>query len=145
YQILGTTTVTSHINFDGVGPRTGLEGEYHFRRGLFSYGKGIVDVLAGHFGATYDQHNTFAGQQAHTEVAEDRIVPQLELELGGGWQSPKGHFRISAGYYVSSWFNTLTTPNFIAGAIGNNFTTNQNNSRDVLTFDGFVGRVEVRY
>jgi hypothetical protein len=145
YSILTTTTVNTHINFDGGGPKVGLEGEYRWRWGVYTYGKGILDLLAGHFGATYDQRNNVIGQQAHTEVAEDRIVPQLELELGAGWQSPKGHVRVSGGYYVGAWFNTLTTPSFIQGALNNNFTTNGNNFRDTLTFDGFVGRVEFRY
>src|SRR5262249_50794406 len=59
FSILGTTNVTTHINFDGVGPRVGLEGEYGLGRGFLVYGRGIVNLLAGHFGADFLQQNTF--------------------------------------------------------------------------------------
>jgi hypothetical protein len=101
--------------------------------------------LAGHFSGSYSQHNIFAGNQASTQISEDRLVPQLEFELGVGWVSPKGRVRVSAGYYVGTWFNTITIPGLIQGVQNNNFTTNSNNFRDTLTFDGLVGHVEFRY
>jgi hypothetical protein len=145
YKIFGTTTVDTQVNFDGAGPRAGLEGEYRIACGLYGYGKGILDLLAGHFSGSYSQHNIFAGNQASTQISEDRLVPQLEFELGVGWVSPKGRVRVSAGYYVGTWFNTITIPGLIQGVQNNNFTTNSNNFRDTLTFDGLVGHVEFRY
>lgn len=145
YTILGTSSVTTNINFDGGGPRFGLEGEYQVRGGFFTYGSGVASLLAGHFNATYLQQNVFAGPQANTELGDDRIVPLLELEAGIGWRSSNDRISIRAGYYVGGWFNTMTTPSWIQGVRATNFTTNGDNFRDTLTFDGFVGRLELRY
>jgi hypothetical protein len=145
YPILGTTTVDSDISFDGFGPRAGIEGEYRAKCGLFGYGKGVFNLLLGHFDATYVQRNVFTGLQAQTEVGDDRLVPVLEFEAGLGWVSRKGHLRVSGGYYVAAWFNTLTTNSLVQGIRATNFTTNGDNFRDTLTFDGLVGRIEVRY
>jgi hypothetical protein len=145
YSILGTTTVDSHITFDGGGVRGGFDGEYKVKCGAFGYAKGVVNLLAGHFAGNYEQRNIFTGLQAQTGVSEDRLVPILEFEAGVGWESPQGHVRLSGGYSVSSWFNTLTTPSLVQGVQNVNYTTNGNNFRDNLTFEGFVGRIEIRY
>jgi hypothetical protein len=144
-DINGTTTIDSHINFDGGGPRVGLKGDYKICGGVFGYGCGVLDVLFGRFQGSLEERNVFTGLVGQTSVREDRVVPILELELGAGWQSASGRLRLSAGYYVGFWFNALTTPNFISGVQGTNFTTNGNNFRDTITFDGLVGRIEVRY
>lgn len=145
YTILGTTTVTTNIRFDGGGPRAGLEGDYAIGKGVFTYGSGIASLLAGHFNANYVQRNVFVGTQVNTEYGDDRIVPVLELEAGLGWRSPNDRIIVRAGYYVAGWGNTLTTPAWIQGVRNTNFTTNSDNLRDTLTFDGFVARVELRY
>jgi hypothetical protein len=145
FDISGTTTVDSHINFDGGGPRVGLHGDYKICGGLFGYGCGVLDVLFGRFHGSLEEQNVFTGLVGQTSVSEDRVVPILELELGAGWQTANGRLRLSAGYYVGFWFNALTTPNFISGVQGTNFTTNGNNFRDTITFDGLVGRVELRF
>jgi len=144
-EIFGSTTIDSHIDFDGYGPRAGLEGEYKILGGFYGYGKGVANLLVGKFKATYEEDNVFTGLVGQTSIHSSRVVPVLEMELGFGWRSPKDHIRVSAGYYVGSWFNTLTT-NGMASAIGtNNFTTNGDNFRDTITFDGVVGHVEFRY
>jgi hypothetical protein len=144
-NILGTTTIDSHINFEGGGPRVGLDGEYRIKGGFYGYGKGILSLLGGHYSGLYEQRNIFAGLQAQTQIGDDRIVPVLELELGVGWVSPQGHIRAAAGYYVSGWFNAMTMTSLVRGIQNNDFTTNSNNFRDTMTFDGFVGHVEFRY
>jgi hypothetical protein len=145
FTILGATAVDTHINFDGAGPRVGLEGELVGRGGLMVFGRGAANLLAGHFGAEYLQQNIFAGVQGVTNYRSDRIVPVLELELGVGWVSPGGNIRASAGYYVAGWFNSFTTPDLIQGVQTSNFTTNGNNLRDTITFDGVMARLEIRF
>jgi hypothetical protein len=145
FQITGTTTIDSRVNFDGIGPRIGLDGQCHLGCGFYGYTQGFFDLLLGQFRGNYVENNVFTGQVGQTSINANRVVPVLELELGVGWQSPKGRFRVSGGYYVGSWFNVMTTTSF-ASAIGNtNFTTNGNNFRDNLVFDGFVARFEFRY
>ena len=72
---------------------------------------------------------------------DDRIVSILELELGMGWQNCCGNFRVTAGYYIGSWFNTLTTAGFIEGVQNNNFV----DVDETLSFDGLALRAEYRY
>lgn len=145
FQITGTTTVDSEINFDGVGPRVGLDGKYHVCGGFFGYAQGIVDVLFGQYRANAEQRNVFTGLIGQTGIAANRVVPILELEVGGGWQTANGAIRVSGGYYVGAWFNTLTMTSLANGISGTNFTTNSDNFRDNMTFDGFVLRFELRY
>jgi hypothetical protein len=145
YQITGETTVESRVNFDGGGPRAGLNGQYRIAGGFYGYGVGAVNLIAGKFSGQAVQNNIFAGQQGQTAVNENRVVPILELELGFGWMSANGRVRVSGGYYVSSWYNTMTVPTLQAGIQGTNFTTNSNNLRDNIVFDGLVGRLEIRY
>ncbi len=145
FQLTGTTTVDSKINFDAFGPRVGLDGKYQLRGGFYGYGQGMVDLMFGQFRGSYEERNVFTGLVGLTTINSNRVVPVLELEIGAGWQSANGRFRVSGGYYVGSWFNTMTTTS-LAGAIGNvNFTTNGNNFRDNIVFDGLVSRFEFRY
>jgi hypothetical protein len=145
FSISGPTTVTTSIDFDGGGPRIGLDGEVQLKCGFSLYGRATADFLAGHFGAAFSQVNTFAGVQGISGFKSDRIVPVLELQLGLGWTSPKGHIYVRAGYEVDAWFNTVTTPDFITAVQNNNFTTNGNNLKDCITFDGVTARVELRF
>jgi hypothetical protein len=145
YNVLGVTTVTTDIVFDGVGPRAGLQGDYRFKKGFFMFGSGALNLIFGEFEANYLQTNAFAGTQAEVRFGDDRIVPVLELELGGGWASPKGRVRVSGGYYAGIWFNTMTTNGLIQGIQNANFTTNGDNLSETLSFDGMFGRVEFRY
>ncbi len=145
FTILGATAVDSLINFDGAGPRIGLDGELFGKHGFHLYGRGTLDVLAGHFGASMNQFNVFAGEQGNINYKSDRIVPIVELEVGVGYTSPKGHLRVSGGYTMATWFNTVNTPDFIDSVRANNFTNNGNNLKDSMTFDGVTGRLEFRF
>src|SRR6202161_813312 len=94
--------------------------------------------LAGWFRAAYNQYNTFFLNQANVVWKDQRIVPILEAELGAGWASCNGRVRITGGYYIGSWFNTVATPLWIVGAQTNNFT----NVSQSIVFDGLVTRFE---
>lgn len=138
----GITSVNTNIDFDGGGPRIGLDGERHaLRRGVFVYGRAFASFLAGRFTADYTQFNTFALTQAATSWRNDRIVPVLEYEAGIGWASRRGGLRLSAGYYVAAWYNTVTTPEWIQAVQNSNFTNVGNN----ITFDGLVTKAELRW
>jgi hypothetical protein len=145
FQITGSTTVDSNIDFDGVGPRVGLDGKYHVCGGLFGYAQGITDILFGQYKANAEQRNVFTGLIGQTGITANRVVPILELEVGAGWQSHNGAIRVSGGYYVGAWFNTVTMTSLANSISGTNFTTNSDNFRDNMTFDGFVLRFELRY
>jgi hypothetical protein len=138
----GNTSVQTQISFDGGGPRLGLDIErYSQRTGLFAYSKGYANFIAGRFHANYLQQNTFALTQAQTDWKDDRLLSILEYELGIGWTSPHGRLRLTGGYYVAGWFNTLTTPSWISAVQQTNF----NGVSDTLSFDGLVTRAEWRW
>ena len=67
---------------------------------------------------------------------DNRVVPQLEYEAGFCLQ-PCGKWRFSAGYMVSQWLNTVSTPEFINAVQANNYV----DVRDQVTFAGLVARV----
>ncbi|MBC7822033.1 MAG: hypothetical protein IAG10_34540 [Planctomycetaceae bacterium] len=144
YSIIGDTTVDTNVDFDGVGPRFGFEGEKSLEDyGLLVYSKGTVNFLVGSCSADYLQTNIFSGIQAQTGLQETRIVTVPEFELGGGWQSCNGRFRITAGYYLAAWFNMMTTPEYLSTVrdAPNSF------ERQVktLTLDGLNVRAEWRF
>ena len=136
-------TVDTEIDFDGYGPRLGLEGERLLgRRGFMVYGKGHANFLVGEFTSNYLQRNeTTDVTQAHAGFEDDRIVTQLEYEMGFGWQNRCGTLRLMAGYYVAAWFNSVTTPSFIRSVQAGNY----DNVDETLTFDGLTARAEVRW
>src|SRR5262249_26434986 len=132
FFLQGRTSVDTKINFDGVGPRLGIDGELGCKCGLSFYANTSISLLAGHFSADFTQNNQFAGNQGNLSFRDDRIVPVWDLELGASWTGCNGHLKLSAGYMISAWFNTLTTRDFITGVQTNNFTTNGDNLRDTL-------------
>ena len=143
YIINGVTTVDTDIDFDGVGPRFGLDGERRLKHGFLVYTSSAANFLVGEFRADYSQNNIFAGNQATTAFDDDRIVPVLEFELGIGWENCSGCFSVRAGYYIAGWYNTLTTPIFIDSVQAGNFS--DADADEVLTFDGLTVRAEWKF
>lgn len=144
YSILGTTTVDTNVDFNGIGPRIGFEGERLLgESGWLVYSKGSVNFLVGSNSADYLQTNIFTGVQAQTGLRETRIVTVPEFELGTGWQSCDGRFRITAGYYIAAWFNMMTTPEYLSTVreLPNSFERQMK----TLTLDGLSLRAEWRF
>lgn len=131
----------TNLNFDGGGIRVGLDGERHSGCGAFIYGKATASFVGGEFRGRYQQSSDVDPAIVDTSWKAGRLVSILDLELGAGWQSPCGHWRLTAGYVVSSWFNTVTTDQWIQAVQQNSFT----NLGGTMTFDGLVGRVEYRF
>ncbi len=72
---------------------------------------------------------------------DNRVVTQLEYEVGLAWLSRSQRCRYSMGYMVSQWDNMVTTPEFIDGVKANKYT----NVDGELSLSGLVSRVEVRW
>jgi hypothetical protein len=136
-----SSTVATRIRYEGAGLRFGLEGERRGNLGLFVYGRSAASFVCGNARAAYQQSNAFQGTIVDTGFHADRIVSMLDLELGAGWASPNDRLRISAGYMLSGWFNVVRTDQFISAVQQNNFV----GLGDTLTFDGFTGRIELRF
>lgn len=151
FQSLFTLTgeneeVLTGINFDGGGIRLGLDGERHRCNGLLLYGKSSLSLVAGEFRATYFQGDNFDPEIVNTSWMASRVVPIMDLELGVGWRSACGHFRLTGGYNVSYWFNTVTTDQWIKSVQENDFVGQPDGmSYDTTSFDGLTVRAEYRF
>jgi hypothetical protein len=147
YTLTGTTeSVLSDIVFEGGGIRFGLDGERHNRSGLLLYGRSVLSLVAGESTAIYQQGEDFDSAVVDTEWKAGRIVPIVDLEVGAGWQSPCGRFRLSAGYQINYWFNTVTTDQWIRAVQSNSFVGQPDGmSYDTISFDGLVARAEYRF
>ncbi|GAB6185262.1 Lpg1974 family pore-forming outer membrane protein [Thermopirellula anaerolimosa] len=142
YQNNGTENVATDIRFYGGGIRLGLEGERHAKNsGWLVYGRSAASFVAGDFRARYTQSQTFDPAVVDVSWRTGKVVPILDLELGVGWTSPSGRCFFSAGYMVSAWFNAVDADTFIRGVQANNFS----DLNDTITFDGLVGRAEIRF
>jgi len=139
YAVTGTTTVNSAIDFEGAGPRFGIEATRHSNAfGVFAYGRAVGSVLVGEFDAQVEQRNTFNGLEAFSSWSSGRVVPVLDLELGLGWTGPQRRLRISGGYLVSAWWNVVTLDDYIEATQ----TFQYQDLSGVMTFDGLVARAE---
>jgi len=134
-------TLATNVNFDGGGIRVGLDGERHSGCGLLLYGRANASFVGGEFRGRYTQANDLTGTIVDTSWKSGRLVSILDLEIGAGWQNCNGRLRLSCGYVVSSWFNAVTSNEWIQSVQTNNFE----GLGDTMTFDGLVGRVEYRF
>ena len=138
----GTTAVDSNVEFQGGGIRLGIEAEHHATsNGLFVYGTGTTNLMVGEFSANYRQNSSVNGLEAFSAWEAGRIVPTLDLELGVGWVGPRRRFKFSGGYLVSTWFNVVTTEDWINAVQANQY----DNLSGVLTFDGLVARAQFEF
>jgi hypothetical protein len=128
------------IDFDGAGLKAGLDGERKIHGGLSIYSRLTGAVMSGQFRSRYNMLNfTTDVLLAQANWKDDRVVSQLEYEIGLGWMSASGHWRFSSGYMFSHWMNAVTMPEFIDAVQADNYT----DVEDTITFDGVVTRVEV--
>jgi hypothetical protein len=138
---VGTTNVSTYSTFDGGGICAGLELEKRAcNTGFMAYGRGMATLLGGEFENSYLQNGQF-GIEANPSWKAGRAVAILDLETGIGWTNAKDTIRVTAGYVFSGWFNVVKANEFINAVQSDNFTGLDN----CLSFDGFVGHVELRF
>jgi hypothetical protein len=145
YNNVGVETVTSSVDFDGVGMRFGMDFERYGRnRQWFVYGKSYASLVGGRFESAYLQANQADASVAQTTWEAGRVVTMLDLEAGIGWQNCGGNLRLSLGYLYSGWFNTIRNNEWISAVQNNDFVANGMSTYDSgITFDGLTARVEL--
>ena len=74
----------------------------------------------------------------------DNVISILDLEIGAGWQSECGRWRLTTGYMVSTWLNTIPQNQWIQAVQTNNFAS-LSNSVNPITFDGVTARLDYRW
>ncbi|MEX0643141.1 MAG: Lpg1974 family pore-forming outer membrane protein [Pirellulales bacterium] len=138
----GTIDTYTNIDFNGGGVKAGFDAERSLCWGFLTYCRATAAIMTGRFSSHYTMENSSTDiLLARSKWKDDRVVPQLEYELGLGWTSPSGHWRFTTGYMLSYWGNVVTTPEFIDAVQADNYTDVDGN----LTFDGAVSRVELRW
>ncbi len=138
----GLTNVTTDIDFSGFGIIGGLDGARHSTHtGFLVYGKALGSLLAGNWQADYRQTNQFGGGVIANRYDDYRVTPVVDTELGVGWQSKSGCLRVTTGYLFSTWFNAVTTRDYVQSVR----TGNMLNLDDNLTFSGLALRTEIRF
>jgi hypothetical protein len=137
--------VDTGVNFDGAGLRVGLEGQSRWAKGIFFYGKTDASFLGGEFRAHYLQSSINDPVIAETTWKEARFITMLDGEVGTGWASQGGRFRVSLGYMITSWLNVVKPSDFIASVQANQYTGPNKMGQTALTFDGLVARAEVTW
>lgn len=137
------TELFSNIDFYGAGVRLGLEGEHYARcLPMMFYMKGFTSLLAGEMHSSYQQTvQANSNYGVNTSWRAGRVVPTFDLELGTGFYTPGGTFRVTAGYMFSAWSNMLKQEDWIDAVQANNYT----DMSGVVTLDGLVFRVEGRF
>jgi hypothetical protein len=133
--------VQTDLDFYGAGIKLGLEYERVSQRGLLVYGRANASFVPGEFRADYDQTSVIGGTLVDTAWKAGRLVTMTDIEIGTGWESACGTWRLTAGYNIQAWFNTVQTDEWIHGVRTNNFI----DMSSMQTFDGLMARVEARY
>lgn len=140
-NVQGNHTVTTDLDFVGAGLKLGLEYERVSNCGILVYGRSNVSFVPGEYRADYNQTSALGGTLVDTSWQAGRLVTMADLEIGAGWSNCCGTLRITAGYNIQAWFNTVQTDEWIQGVQTNNFI----DMSSMQSFDGFMARVEARF
>jgi hypothetical protein len=135
----GAIDTETSIDFDGAGIKVGVDGDHQFGHGCGIYGRLTAAALTGRFRSHYTMFNETTDQMlAQADWEDDRVIGQIEYEVGASLTSMNNHWRVAAGYMFSYWTNAVTTPDFIDAVQADNYT----NVGNTIGFNGLVGRVE---
>lgn len=138
----GAIATQTDIEFDGGGLKAGLEGERHLGKGLFVYGRATVAAMTGRFNTSYSMVNQSTVETlAHATWKDDRVITQIEYELGIVMTTSNEKVRLSTGYVGSHWGNVIDTDDFIGAVQAGSYE----NVGDTIGFSGLASRIELRW
>jgi Legionella pneumophila major outer membrane protein precursor len=141
-----TRTVNATMNFQGGGPRFGMEGRRYFgqRQWFSAYLKGDISLLLGHVDVR--DHRVTSEVDNPPDTVEDQfasfrnIIPVTEIETGLTGRLTS-NTSLTAGYLFSAWHDLGFRDQF---AFSTFLETNYDDA-NILGFDGFFARLEVDF
>ncbi len=132
YDLVSTTdtTITTRgrffekdEEFNGVGPRVGMDMAYHFGNGFAIYANGATALLVGEnkHHIRYNPTTAFSYYN-HTR---DVVVPELEAKVGAmySYATGSGEFTLDAGWMVVNYFSALRTAGTSSASFSNTHET----------------------
>jgi hypothetical protein len=144
-------SLTSGHSFNGIGPTLALEGRLALGRGFFVYALTRGSFLYGTTEQNAHSNNPFffeEGGQLNGFVSSHAVIPELELELGAGWQRNVGRmqFFVEAGLVGQEWFDVGNSSRSSGNSVffGEGFGGGSNND-DSLGLFGFSMNFGVRF
>lgn len=140
-------TFNARNNYWGVGPRTGVNGEWHVTQGFSLLGKAAGALLYGQT-KSRSTHNVlpldetvFLIERQYTDNFY-QLVPNLQLSLGLQWQAcfwcEKMFFKMSASWETNIWWDQFNVPSSLSN-ISAPFPTA---GSQPLTMEGLTVNVE---
>lgn len=145
YMAFGNQSFDS--DFEGVGPRVGVDSRYCFGSGFGLDAQLSTSLLIGNVDAGYNTRAEVnfpgafrvGGSVESANVTRSRVVPNIDVKLGVDYTYPiscgcnKSAMVVEAGYQTSSYFNAIDHTTVVVPA-GDAFAY-QGTTTDV-TFDG---------
>jgi hypothetical protein len=103
-------------NYWGVGPRAGLDGEWHLPSGFGLIGKTAAALLYGHTQGKNSLTITHTDDTVDADPSASnfyRVVPNVQLAMGLEWQTcfwcEKMFYKVSAMWETSCYWNSWPT------------------------------------
>jgi len=93
--------------FNGAGPRVGMDMSYHIGNGFAIYANGATALLVGE-----TRHHALDRLRSYRLRGDrDEVVPEMEAKIGAmyTYATGSGDFTLDAGYMVTHYWNALHT------------------------------------